>query len=105
MSKLFGRFNCKVSGMMCRVQRTGSVAVYGQGNYLPITISILKKLHVVHELGQSIPKYRHYDIAYCYIIVPNKSHTLRCRCKDARSQYWATKVGHEGQKLKQECVT
>ena len=23
----------------------------------------------------------------------------------ARSQYWATKVGHEGQKLKQECVT
>ena len=21
----------------------------------------------------SIPKYRHYDIAYCYIIVPNKS--------------------------------
>ena len=22
----------------------------------------------------------------------------------ARSQYWATKVGHEGQKLKQECV-
>ena len=23
----------------------------------------------------------------------------------ARSQYWATKVEHEGQKLKQECVT
>ena len=26
-------------------------------------------------------------------------------CIRARSQYWATKVGHEGQKLKQECVT
>ena len=30
-----------------------------------------------------IPKYRHYDIAYCYIIVPNKSHTLCCRRKEA----------------------
>ena len=30
-----------------------------------------------------IPKYRHYDIAYCYIIVPNKSQTLCCRCKKA----------------------
>ena len=27
--------------------------------------------------------YRHYDIAYRYIIVPNKSHTLCCRCKKA----------------------
>ena len=32
---------------------------------------------------RTIPKYRHYDIAYCYIIVPNKSHTLCCRCKEA----------------------
>ena len=30
-----------------------------------------------------LPKYRHYDIAYCYIIVPNKSHTSCCRCKEA----------------------
>ena len=34
-------------------------------------------------LVESIPKYRHYDIAYCYIIVPNKSHTLCCRRKEA----------------------
>ena len=30
-----------------------------------------------------IPKYRHYDIAYCYIIVPNKSQSLCCRRKKA----------------------
>ena len=30
-----------------------------------------------------IPKYRHYDIAYYYIIEPNKSHTLCCRRKEA----------------------
>ena len=39
------------------------------------------------ELIIPIPtcKYRHYDIAYCYmyIIVPNKSHTLCCRRKEA----------------------
>ena len=27
--------------------------------------------------------YRHYDIAYCYIIVPNKSQSLCCRRKKA----------------------
>ena len=30
---------------------------------------------------------------------------LQKKSFSARSQYWATKVGHEGQKLKQECVT
>ena len=35
------------------------------------------------NMEPSIPKYRHYDIAYCYIIVPNKSHTLCCRRKEA----------------------
>ena len=30
-----------------------------------------------------IPKYRHYDIAYRYIIVPNNLQTLCCRCKKA----------------------
>ena len=37
----------------------------------------------LEDRDDTIPKYRHYDIAYCYIIVPNKSHTLCCRRKEA----------------------
>ena len=43
----------------------------------------LKKAKQSRKRGRPIPKYRHYDIAYCYIIVPNKSHTLCCRRKEA----------------------
>ena len=32
--------------------------------------------HNKRYIQLSTPKYRHYDIAYCYIMVPNKSHTL-----------------------------
>ena len=39
--------------------------------------------HVMHVFLPMIPKYRYCDIAYCYIIVPNKSQTLCCRCKKA----------------------
>ena len=31
----------------------------------------------------NMPKYRHYDIAYCYIIVPSKSQSSCCRRKKA----------------------
>ena len=37
----------------------------------------------VPSIRAAIPKYRHYDIAYCYIIVPNKSQSLCCRRKKA----------------------
>ena len=48
-------------------------------------ISITRKKNpiITNYTLHGIPKYRHYDIAYCYIIVPNKSHTLCCRRKEA----------------------
>ena len=42
-----------------------------------------ERTHSQRYVRTPIPKYRHYDIAYCFIIVHNKSHTLCCRRKEA----------------------
>ena len=41
------------------------------------------QIHTMLYVYKNIPKYRHHDVAYCYIIVPNKSQSLCCRRKKA----------------------
>ena len=73
---------CVKRDPVCRVFREKN-----QVQWIPFDPNITQTCNtgicVCEIIHRFIPKYRHYDIAYCYIIVPNKSHTLCCRRKEA----------------------
>ena len=66
---------------------------YGIRKFWCWTFTQHTSFYLTSYVGLTIPKYRSYDIAYHYIIVPNKQHNLCCRpnklvCKTSSKSSW-----------------